>query len=316
MSSRHRHLAAGVLLSAMALIMLCAWSEVRPAERFTSAQQVAPCPATGAYPGDDAPKPAIAGWMASGASAVALPRELPVMGALEESGLANLPGGDADRVGYFQMRVGIWNQGSYAGFPDKPELQLRWFTDHAAQMRQQRIAAGRPDPAADEAAWGDWIADVLLPPAQYRGRYQLRLAQARQLIGPPCTINAPSPQSPPPPPRVPDTTAPTATLLGKTSQKLAKAIAVAVSCNEPCTATATGKLSLPNAAARHTLKTTAGSIAAGGTLKLKLEVPKKAHQAARKALTRGKRVKANLKIVVRDAAGQTATKTRTVKLTL
>ena len=44
-----------------------------------------------------------------------LPGELPVMAALVESGLSNLDYGDADSVGFFQMRVGIWNTGASAG---------------------------------------------------------------------------------------------------------------------------------------------------------------------------------------------------------
>ena len=39
------------------------------------------------------------------------------MAALVESGMRNLDHGDADSVGFFQMRVGIWNQGDYAGYP-------------------------------------------------------------------------------------------------------------------------------------------------------------------------------------------------------
>jgi len=34
----------------------------------------------------------------------------------------------------------------------------------------------------DATNWGEWIADVELPAEQYRGRYQLRLAEARALL--------------------------------------------------------------------------------------------------------------------------------------
>jgi len=107
------------------------------------------------------------------------------MGALVASGLRNLPlgQGEADSAGYFQMRVGIWDRGDYAGFPERPELQLRWFIDLATRVRRARIEGGRGDPLADEAGWGEWIADVLRPPEQNRGRYQQRLPQARELIG-------------------------------------------------------------------------------------------------------------------------------------
>jgi hypothetical protein len=34
----------------------------------------------------------------------------------------------------------------------------------------------------DPSKWGDWIADVERPAEQYRGRYQLRLDEARSLL--------------------------------------------------------------------------------------------------------------------------------------
>jgi hypothetical protein len=125
------------------------------------------------YPGDDAPREQIAVWMAAEAQRRGLPPELPVMAALVESGLQNLPGGDADSVGFFQMRVSIWNTGDYAGYADDPELQLDWFLDHAEAV------GGRPD---DPAGYGEWIADVERPAEQYRGRYQERLDEARELL--------------------------------------------------------------------------------------------------------------------------------------
>ncbi len=94
------------------------------------------------YPGDDATKQQLAAWLAASAQKAGLPPELPVMAALVESGVANLRGGDADSVGFFQMRVGIWNKGEYAGYPDNPALQMKWFIDHALAVKQQRIAAG------------------------------------------------------------------------------------------------------------------------------------------------------------------------------
>jgi hypothetical protein len=134
----------------------------------------------GGYPGDNAPKSEVAAWMGAEAQKRGLPPELPVMAGLVESGLRNLGGGDADSVGFFQMRVGIWNQGDYAGYPDKAELQLKWFLDQAVAVRQQRIAAGKP--VNDAGSYGDWIADVERPAEQYRGRYQLRLEEARGLL--------------------------------------------------------------------------------------------------------------------------------------
>ena len=134
----------------------------------------------GAYPGDDAPKEQLAAWLGKEAEKRGLPKELPVMASLVESGVKNLNFGDADSVGFFQMRVGIWNQGEYAGFPEKPELQAKWFLDQAEAVKKQRISRGQS--VDDPQQFGEWIADIERPAEQYRGRYQLRLDEARGLL--------------------------------------------------------------------------------------------------------------------------------------
>jgi hypothetical protein len=134
------------------------------------------------YPGDGASKQQLAAWLGAHAQKAGLPRELPVMAALVESGVANLSGGHADSVGFFQMRVGIWNKGEYAGYPDNPDLQVKWFIDHALAVKKQRMA-GDAGFGADPSTWGNWIADVERPAEQFRGRYQQRLTEARQLLG-------------------------------------------------------------------------------------------------------------------------------------
>ena len=95
--------------------------------------------------------------------------------------MKNLNFGDADSVGFFQMRVGIWNQGAYAGYPDKPELQVKWFLDQAEAVKKPRVAAGKP--IDDPNQFGEWIADVERPAEQYRGRYQTKLDEANGLLG-------------------------------------------------------------------------------------------------------------------------------------
>jgi cell wall-associated NlpC family hydrolase len=132
------------------------------------------------YPGDTAARADIATWMASEAQKRGLPPELPVMAALTESDLHNLKYGDADSLGYFQMRAGTWNQGEYAGYSDHVELQLKWFLDQADAVKRQRVAAGKP--VDDANGYGDWIADIERPKAEYRGRYQLHLDDARGLL--------------------------------------------------------------------------------------------------------------------------------------
>jgi hypothetical protein len=141
-------------------------------------------PAADAYPGDAAPKEQIAAWMARRAHAAGLPAELPVMASLVESGLTNNPNQvDHDSVGFFQMRVGIWDTGDYAGYRDRPELQAKWFIDHALAVKKARLQAGDASFGEDPSAWGNWIADVENPAAQYRYRYAEQLDAARQLLG-------------------------------------------------------------------------------------------------------------------------------------
>ena len=146
----------------------------------------ASCSYPSAYPGDAAGKAAVAGWMAGHAIDAGIPGELPVMASLVDAGLVNRPPGDTDSAGYFQMRLSVWNQGDYAGFPDHPSLQLQWFIDQAIKVRQQRISQGIAQYGADPSTWGEWVADVQRPASQYRGRYQLRLDEARSLIADGC----------------------------------------------------------------------------------------------------------------------------------
>jgi cell wall-associated NlpC family hydrolase len=133
-----------------------------------------------AYPGNDAPREQVAAWMAAVAKTRDLPPELPVMAGLTESGLRNLSYGDADSIGFFQMRLSIWNDGPYSGYQTQPEKQLDWFLDQAEAVKRQRIARGLSVDDPDQ--YGEWIADIERPAEQYRGRYQGRLADARELL--------------------------------------------------------------------------------------------------------------------------------------
>lgn len=137
-----------------------------------------------AYPGDAASPPEVARWMGSAAQRAGLPAELPVMASLVESGMRNINYGDRDSVGFFQMRTGIWDSGPYAGYPQRPDLQLQWFVDRALAVKAQRIAAGDAGFGHDSSTYGEWIADIERPAAEYRGRYQLRLEDARHLLVP------------------------------------------------------------------------------------------------------------------------------------
>lgn len=108
-----------------------------------------------------------------------LPAELPVMAGLVESGLKNLNYGDRDSQGYFQMRTGIWNTGKYKGYVQNPELQMQWFLDQAKAVRKQWSAQGKE---LAPGTYGEFVADIERPAEQYRGRYQQRLSEARNLL--------------------------------------------------------------------------------------------------------------------------------------
>ena len=143
----------------------------------------APCYVAVPYPGDSASRVQLARWMGAAARAAGLPPELPVMAALVDSGLRNRPpASGSDSVGFFQMRTAIWNRGEYAGYPARPQLQVKWFLDSAIAVKVQRYAGRGADVGRDPTSWGGWIADVERPAEQLRGRYQLRLEEARTLL--------------------------------------------------------------------------------------------------------------------------------------
>ena len=89
--------AARALVCAVAAGVLLAPDPASAQGGVTSPDLDDPCPAV--YPGDSASLERIARWMARGAIDRGLPRELPVMAGLAESGLRNLSGADFD--GYF-----------------------------------------------------------------------------------------------------------------------------------------------------------------------------------------------------------------------
>jgi hypothetical protein len=188
----------GVAAALTGALVLAAWLT------STSHADDGACAVPVAYPGDDAARDAFARWMAHGARARGVPAELPVMAALESSGLRNLHAGDRESVGFFQMRTGVWDRGPYAGFPDHPDLQLTWFLDQALAVRQRAVAGGDATFGKDPSRWGEWIADVERPAEQFRGRYQLRLDEATALAA--CTDVPPPPTTAPETPTPPPTT--------------------------------------------------------------------------------------------------------------
>jgi len=158
-----------------------------------------PCPAS--YPGDDAKQPALARWMARGAALRDVPQELPVMAALAESGLRNLNKRGNPFAGFFSMHRSL-GKGPYRGFQRRPELQLLWFLDTAVLIRQQAIANGHEDYAADSDGYGVWIADVERPAPENRDGYQPYFDDADELLTESCLPSDHTPDTAPPALRV------------------------------------------------------------------------------------------------------------------
>lgn len=256
-----------------------------------------------AYPGDAAAKGSIAAWMAGGAVRAGLPGELPVMAALVESDLENLPGGDADSVGYFQMRTSFWDTGKYQGYATNPPLQLQWFIDEATPR-----AKGR---AADETQWGEWIADTERPAAQYRGRYQLRLGEARTLIAPGCAA-ATGVGSPPP-----DTVPPVVTIGARGSQRVARTHAVLLAAGCPAEAcTVSAAVRIVGSGLRRPARSSARAqkLAAGVRGQFRLVLNGTLRRAAARAYARRSPLRATVTVTARDAAGNAGTASRTIRL--
>jgi hypothetical protein len=250
-----------------------------------------PCPAV--YPGDDAGQERLARWMARSAADRGLPRELPVMASLVESGLQNLSG--STFAGFFGMHRSL-NSGEYRGFPRKPNLQAKWFLDTADQVRQRRVAEGRADPAKDPGSWGSWIADVERPARQFRSRYQTRLEEARTLIAGKCAAPAND-----------DTTPPRLFVRMEATQRplTTGGILIRVRCPDlDCLAGATATIGT------RTVRALTREPATSGFITLTAPVPR----ATRRELRAGRTVRATVTAIAVDDAANANTRQRLVTL--
>lgn len=292
-----RSLLLAAAATALLLVAAAAWSEDAHASS---------CGGQADYPGDAATSAEFANWMARGAIAARIPGELPVMAALVESGLRNLPYGDSDSIGFFQMRKSIWNTGKYKGYLKNPQLQLQWFLDQAASVRAGKIASGKGDPAAGSASYGEWIADIERPAARYRGRYQPRLKEAQDLIAKSCPalvgINV---------------LAPISHLQIKSRQHPGRsgAIAVRVRCPKAaCLAAMSVQFRLPARRGVIKLASDTTMLAAGRKAKVAVEVPLSLRRSIRKRLRRGMTARARLRISVAGVSGAATVRVRRIVL--
>jgi hypothetical protein len=253
-----------------------------------------PCPAI--YPGDGAAPELIAGWMARGAGERGLPLVLPVMAGLAESGLRNLRG--PSYSGFFGMHSSL-NTGDYRGFPKKPALQLDWFLDTAALVRQRRVAEGRPDPAADPAELGLWVADVERPAPENRDGYQPHLERAEELVGTRC-----------PAPVRSDVTAPALRVRVARRQRALGADGIVTRVRCPAEACLVGIVATVTAGRRElTLRAPAIDPASTWSSVL-IRLPR----AARRQLARGRSLPASVTAIAADAAANSASLQRSTRL--
>ena len=123
----------------------------------------------------------------------------------------------------------------------------------------------------------------------------------------------------PTPPRAPrDTIAPTLTVTGKTRQKPASSLALQIGCSEACAWSAGVVVSVPKvgkAKAKTFRFTTVGrQLAARRSTKIKVSLPASVRSAIGKAARAHKTIKVTLTVRASDAAGNTSTRTLTVRV--
>jgi hypothetical protein len=108
--------------------------------------------------------------------------------------------------------------------------------------------------------------------------------------------------------------APRGKITGKSDSVKDNAVSVKVTADVAVTATTTGTVRVPHASRVYRLVRTKTSLAANVTKKLKLAIPRKARRPIARALSRHRRTKAKLTIVLEDAAGNTSTLKSSVAL--
>ena len=144
-------------------------------------------------------------------------------------------------AGYFQMRVAVWNAGQRR-LP-APRAAAQWFID--CDRSPVHLARG---PIRSDETLGLLDRRRAVPPSI--AALQLRLAEARELIGPACPGD-PARPSVARAVAVLDTTAPVArSAAAATAPAAPRAMLVAVTCPAEACAAATGTLRLPGRATR------------------------------------------------------------------
>jgi hypothetical protein len=141
-----------------------------------------------AHPPGAASKQDIACWLAAQSRAAGAPGELLVMAALTESGGRNLGYGDADSVGYFQIRPSTNAIPAGFGLPPGTQKPGDWWVqnpDAQAAWAREKIAqtggvGGRDANLSDPDALGAWAQDI--ERSAYPERYRANYDEAHELV--------------------------------------------------------------------------------------------------------------------------------------
>jgi hypothetical protein len=108
----------------------------------------------------------------------------------------------------------------------------------------------------------------------------------------------------------------TLTVAGASTQKAlkAKAISLRATCDQACTLTASGTLTIPGASKTYRLKSVRRSLSAGKRVTLKLRLSTKVIRTARRALRSRKRIRARVRLVAQNSNGR-KTSRKTIRIT-
>jgi plastocyanin len=108
--------------------------------------------------------------------------------------------------------------------------------------------------------------------------------------------------------------APVSSLVSPSKQRVGK-LFVRASMNEAGTLTATGTVSVPGGASKlYRFKRASNEVAANQSVKLRLKLGKKALRAVRRALRRGRKLRAKVVVTARDTTGHETIRKQTIRL--
>jgi hypothetical protein len=161
-----------------------------------------------------------------------------------------------------------------------------------SQMAVEIAATIEPD--ADHDNYGDETQDVCLNDP---GAHVL-----------PCT---PAPVTPP----APDTTPPSLKLSSKAKQAAlkSKAVIVVASSSEAANLKASGSVSIPGGSS-FSLTPAGADVGVNASTSLSLAIPKEARAKIKKALNEGKKVRASVHVVAKDAAGNSSNANQSIAI--